>query len=257
MDINLLVVNVGNSRLSLGVFEAGELKSVRRMDLDDQSNLQGVITELWNTIATSQQPAVAGASVNPAAKAVIEPILERATSQKIQWVGEAIDLPIDVLTEEPKATGVDRILNVAAAYEQMQKACIVVDAGTAITVDLCNDQGQFVGGAISPGVRMMLDAMHEHTAALPQVQFVPPSKSVGRNTRQAMLHGVYHGVRGMVKELAENYASEIGTWPEIISTGGDAQALFSDWELMHAVAPDLTLYGVALAYANHHIKHDT
>jgi type III pantothenate kinase len=133
----------------------------------------------------------------------------------------------------------------------------VVDAGTAITVDCCNDAGEFLGGAIAPGVAMQLDALHERTARLPRVAFAAPSGSFGNSTEQAILHGVFHGVRGMVKELAESYATSLGYWPDIIATGGDAQVLFADWELVHAVAPDLTLYGMALAYANHHIKHGT
>ena len=134
----------------------------------------------------------------------------------------------------------------------------VVDAGTAITVDYCNDRGEFVGGAIAPGVSMMLDALHERTARLPRVKtFEPPTEPFGRSTEQAILHGVYHGVRGMVKELVEAYATETGTWPDLIATGGDAAVLFKDWEFVHAIAPDLTLYGIALAYANHHIKHGT
>ena len=72
-----------------------------------------------------------------------------------------------------------------------------------------------------------------------------------------MLHGVFYGIRGMVKELVENYATELGIWPDIIATGGDAPKLFEGWELIHAIAPDLTMYGIALAYANHHIKHGT
>jgi pantothenate kinase type III len=72
-----------------------------------------------------------------------------------------------------------------------------------------------------------------------------------------MLLGVHHGIRGMVKELVERYAMELGTWPELIATGGDAQALFEGWELVHAIAPDLTLYGIALAYVQHHSKHGT
>ena len=95
------------------------------------------------------------------------------------------------------------------------------------------------------------------TAKLPRVQFKAPHDPFGTNTEQAILHGVYHGVRGMVKELAENYASALGFWPDIIATGGDAQTLFEGWELIHAISPDLTLYGIALAYTNHHIKHGT
>jgi type III pantothenate kinase len=257
MDINVLVVNVGNSRVAMGVFAAGELSKVRRVNLEDRANLPGVIKELWEEIAGGQMPAVAGASVNPTQMEWLEHQFLEITGQQVQWVGKDIDVPIDVLTEKPAATGIDRVLNIAAAYEEMGKACVVVDAGTAITVDCCNDKGQFIGGSISPGVSMMLDALHEKTAKLPRVQFAAPTEAFGKSTEQAILHGVYHGTRGMVKELVENYATDLGEWPEIIATGGDAQALFGGWELIHAVSPDLTLYGIALAYANHYIKHDS
>jgi type III pantothenate kinase len=200
---------------------------------------------------------VAAASVNPPLVAPLEQIVETVTGKRIQWVGEEVDLPINVLTETPADTGVDRVLNVAAAFEQMQKACVVVDAGTAVTISLCNDRGEFLGGAIAPGASMMLESLHENTAKLPQVALSVPREPFGRSTEQAILHGVYHGIRGMIKELVENYATELGQWPEIIATGGDAPKLFEGWELIHAIAPDLTLYGIALAYAEHHIKHGT
>jgi type III pantothenate kinase len=104
---------------------------------------------------------------------------------------------------------------------------------------------------------MQFQAMNEHTAALPKVELAGPSEPIGTSTASAMQLGVFHGIRGAVKELVENYATELGNWPDVIATGGDAPALFEGWELIHAIAPDLTLYGVALAYTNHHIKHGT
>ena len=256
MDINLLVINVGNSRVAMGIFVAGQLKTARRLNNDDRASLPGVIAELWAQIATLDEPAVAGACVNPPQIEVLEHVVREATGQDIQWVGRTLDLPIDVLTEKPALTGVDRVVNIAAAYEQMQKACVVVDAGTAITVDCCNDRGQFIGGAIAPGINLMLDSLHEQTARLPRVEFKAPTEAFGKNTEQAILNGVYHGVRGMVKELVENYATALGLWPDVIATGGDATALFKDWDLIHAISPDLTLYGIALAYTNHQLKHE-
>src|SRR3712207_8888855 len=82
-------------------------------------------------------------------------------------------------------------------------------------------------------------------------------RSFGQNTKQAMLHGVYHGIRGMVKELVEAYATKLGRWPEVVATGGDAKALFDGWEIVTAIVPDLLMYGIAKAYAAHHIKHGT
>lgn len=257
MEINLLVLNAGNSRLAIGVFVAGSLEYVSRIRHEQQADWPGKIAEAWSRIADRENAAVAGASVNPPLVAPVEQAVQQATGQKVQWVGKDLDLPIKLLTDPPEETGVDRVLNVAAAYEQMGKACVVVDAGTAITVDVCNDKGEFLGGAIAPGVDMMLDALHQHTAKLPRVPMDLPKTPFGKNTQDAIRHGVYHGIRGMLKELAENYATELGNWPDIIATGGDAAKLFEDWELIHAIAPDLTLYGIALAYAEHHIKHKT
>jgi type III pantothenate kinase len=103
----------------------------------------------------------------------------------------------------------------------------------------------------------MLNVLHEHTAKLPRVELAAPTAAIGRNTEQAILVGVHTGIRGMVKELVERYATDIGHWPDLIATGGDAEKLFAGWELVHAISPDLTLYGVALAYTNHHIKNGT
>jgi len=257
MNINLMVVNVGNTRVALGAFVAGELQSVTRLGHDQRDQWAQRIAEVWKELSDTDAPAVAGASVNPAVAEPLEHLIAKITGCKIQWAGREVDLPIKVLTQMPSETGVDRVLNVAAAYEQLGKACIVVDAGTAITIDLCNERGEFVGGAIAPGARIMLAALHEKTACLPQVELARPEGYFGLNTQQAMLHGVYYGIRGMLKEIAENYATSLGTWPEIIGTGGDAATLFGDWELMHAISPDLTLYGIALAYAEHHIRQGT
>ncbi len=257
MDINLLVINLNNSRTAIGAFVAGNLEYVTRIPNANRADWAGKIAEAWELVKDKEGAAVAGASVNPSLMEPLEHAIHQVTGQNVQWVGKEIELPIKVQTQAPEQTGTDRVLNVAAAYEQMQKACVVVDAGTAITVDCCDDKGTFVGGAIAPGVNMMLDALHERTAKLPRVTFAVPEGAFGRSTEEAIRQGVYYGVRGMVKELVENYATELGQWPEIIATGGDAKALFEGWELVHAVSPDLSLYGVALAYTNHHIKHGT
>jgi type III pantothenate kinase len=126
-----------------------------------------------------------------------------------------------------------------------------------VTVDCCNDNGDFLGGAIAPGLSMMVDALSQRTAGVGRVSFSPPSGAVGDSTSAAVSQGVYHSIRGLVREIAENYAMQLGQWPEIIATGGDAHQLFDGWELIHAISPDLGLYGIALAYTNHHIRHES
>jgi type III pantothenate kinase len=254
MDINLLALSLGNSRLALGSFVAGELVEVVRVPHGQRGDWEAKLSEQWSRFNGRDAAAVVAASVNPSLEEPLEQLVDRVTSRKILWIGKDIELPINVLTEEPEKTGIDRVLNVAAAFEQMEKACVVVDTGTAVTVDCCNDNGDFLGGAIAPGVSLMLDALHEKTALLPRVEFEVPTGVFGRTTREAILEGVYHGIRGLVKELVEQYALELGRWPDIIATGGDAAKLFQGWELIHAVAPDLTMYGIALAYTQQHLK---
>src|SRR3954470_20434572 len=123
MDINLMVLNVGNSRLAVGVFQAGELSHVSRLAHDEKDRLAEVIAEAWSKIENSEDPAIVGASVNPTAMEAIEHLVQQKTGQKVEWVGTDIDLPIKVLTENPTETGADRVVNVAAAYEQLGKAC--------------------------------------------------------------------------------------------------------------------------------------
>lgn len=260
MEINLVVVNVGNSRVAVGAFVAGELGEVERVELDRREDWSAAIERNWKRIQGRANAAVVGAGVNPPAEAAVDDAVLASADRHVVWVGKDLDLPIKVMTDEPEKTGVDRVLNVAAAHEQVGAEVVVVDAGTAITVDVCNDAGDFLGGAILPGVRMQLDALRERAAALPAVagdEFGPPDEPIGQNTKQAILHGVYHGARGAVKELVEAYATRLGRWPEVIATGGDAAKLFDGWEIISRVVPDLTMYGIAKAYADHHIKHGT
>ena len=252
-----MVLNVGNTRLAVGVFVAGELEKVQRAHFDERDKIEEIVRDAWSRIEGLDNACIVGASVNPAAMESVEHLVAGVCGEKVEWIGRDIDLPMRVLTEPPSETGVDRVINVAAAFEQLGKACVVIDAGTAITIDCCNDKGDFLGGAIAPGVAMQLDALHERTARLPRVELAAPQGVFGRSTKEAIRQGVFHGVRGMVKELVENYATELGFWPEVIATGGDAQKLFEGWEIVHAISPDLTLYGIAKAYADHHIKHGT
>jgi type III pantothenate kinase len=255
MDISLLALGVGNSRLAVGVFTADELQHVVRVPLS--GDLAGALGDELKRIPGADGRIVVAASVSPPFNSRVSEIVKTVTGQTVQWIGPDIDVPIEVATQKPAETGIDRILNVAAAFEQLGKACIVVDAGTALTVDCCNDNGDFLGGAILPGMSMMLDALAEKTAGVGRVTFAVPTGPIGDSTSAAVSHGVYYAIRGLVREMAENYATQVGQWPEIIATGGDAAQLFEGWELIHAISPDLGLYGIALAYADHHIRHET
>jgi type III pantothenate kinase len=254
MDINLLVFAIGNSRLHAGAFVAGELKVVRHLPADVPEDWPAMITDIWKEFGDATAE-ITAASVVPTLNSALDKAVNDVLGQDIEWVGSDIDLPITVTTKEPRKTGIDRVLVTAAAYEQLKKACVVVDAGTAITVNFCNNEGALVGGAILPGVSTMIDALHDRTAQLPKITFETPTSDFGVDTTDAIRHGISGAVRGLVQNMAERWAEQMGTWPEVIATGGDAAALFADWEIVHAISPDLLMYGIALAYTEHQIKH--
>jgi len=134
------------------------------------------------------------------------------------------------------------------AYFRLQSACVVADFGTAITIDCVSDNGIFLGGAILPGLHVGAEALARRTALLPEVRLARPEWVFGKDTRQAIVGGLVYGARGALRELTEAYATELGRWPPVIATGGDAELVAGGYDIVQAIVPDLCLLGVALAY---------
>lgn len=253
----LIAINVGNTRSQFGQFVGGELKHSERLANTDLPALVQAITTWWGPIAETPGSALVMASVNDEAADRLASALEDQLSTEVYRVGEDVPIPIGQQLDPETITGVDRLLNAAAAFDRIKQACVVVDAGTAVTVDFVDGEGTFHGGAIGPGASMQLQAMHEHTAALPELPFrAPDDEAFGRNTSQAMLQGVFHGIRGMVQRLVEQYAAAYGAFPMVIATGGDAAVLFEKEELVDRIVPELTLLGIAAA-AKHALADDS
>ncbi|MFW5653584.1 MAG: type III pantothenate kinase [Planctomycetota bacterium] len=179
------------------------------------------------------------------------PLAERARKEfgaRMLWVERDLPIPIGRRLDPESIVGQDRLLNAAAAWDGIKQACVVIDAGTAITVDFVDGEGTFHGGAILPGARLQLQSMFENTELLPEVTFEPPDEGTafGANTVQAMRHGVFYGIRGAVRHLIERYAEFYEAYPHVVATGGDAHMLFDGDELIEHVVDDLTLQGIAV-----------
>ena len=228
----VLAIQVGNTRIKLAAFRGEDPEETVFVAKDDLAVDSSVVV----------------ASVNKPVSDALVGALRDQLSCDIYSVPDDMPAPIGTCLDAGAKPGVDRLLNAAAAYAKLKQACIVIDAGTCVTVDFIDGEGVFHGGAIAPGARMQLKALHEHTAALPSIDFTAPEGMAwGSNTREAMLRGVYHGIRGLVWRLIEKYAEQYGGFPLVIATGGDAAALFADDELINQIVPDLVLRGVALA----------
>jgi type III pantothenate kinase len=143
---------------------------------------------------------------------------------------------------------VDRVCSAAAAYERTGSACAVASFGSAITIDCVSDDGRFLGGAILPGLDLSFQALHIGTAVLPRVLPAAPTSPFGKNTHDAIVNGVAYGAVGALREIVERFATELGHWPPLVLTGGNAPLIASLADFVDAVVPDLCLIGIALAY---------
>lgn len=252
----LLAVQVGNTRVQLGLFVEERLERASRHASGDIAAIVADAVAMWDEIKDEPQASVMLASVNEKAASSLQSALADQLGVEVYRIGDDVPIPIGESLDPETLVGTDRLLNAAAAWDRLKQACVIIDAGTAVTVDFVDGEGTFHGGAIAPGLAMQLKALHEHTDALPAVAFRKPvGDAWGKNTTEAMLRGVYEGVRGLAWRLVERYAEQYGAFPLVIATGGDADALFGEDELVNRIVPDLTLQGMAVA-ARHALAAD-
>ncbi|MEM7576559.1 MAG: type III pantothenate kinase [Planctomycetota bacterium] len=245
---HLLAVSVGNTRTRLGTFADGKLTETATLDNADMDRIDDAVQRTLAPVAADTHGAIVASSVNPGVADHVFAEIAKRTKHAIHRVERDLPIPVGRQLDPEAIVGEDRLLNAAAAYDVLKQACVVVDAGTAITVDFVDGAGTFHGGAIAPGGQLMLDALHQRTDALPEVELEKPEDLVGHNTIQAMRAGVYYGLRGMVYELTERYAEAAGLFPLVVATGGDAALLFKDDARIDRVVPDLTLMGLRLTW---------
>lgn len=246
-EISILAVNVGNTRTGVALFHGKQLKSTSHYENAHAEQIVQGISEILDN--EGEDIPVIFASVNDRSmRKIVTGIESRRTELNISYIGMDLQAPVGLQLDPEAIVGQDRLLNGAAAFDCYQQACVVIDAGTAITVDFIDGKGTFHGGAIGPGSQMQLDSLHSHTALLPDMKFsAPDDEPFGANTTQAMLQGVFYGIRGMVRHLIERYAEAYEAYPKIIATGGDAHVLFDDDELIEKIDDELTLRGIAAA----------
>lgn len=246
-DQNIITISIGNSRIHAGLFINGELQSDERFPNDQLTQSTQQIVQWWQQVASQSRAAILTASVNDSVCKPLSAMIQDQLSVEIYSIGTNLPVPIAEQLDPETITGVDRLLNAAAAYDTLKQACVVIDAGSAITVDFVDGEGTFLGGAIAPGASVQLRSLHENTTTLPDLQLaIPDDDPFGRSTSQAILHGVFHGIRGMVQRLVEVYAQHYEAFPFIIATGGDAELLFESEELVDRIVPQLTLLGMSI-----------
>lgn len=242
---------VGNTRARTASYADGAVHHSASHDATDSASIAEALTPFLDD---HHGAPLLIASVNqPAARAAAQALDGRV--EQVAYAGADLAIPLRTTVTQPQRAGIDRLLCCLAAFKMAEQACIVIDAGTAITVDFVDGEGTHHGGAIAPGVGAMLAGLHAAAPALPALSSTqafainqPEAQPWGEDTEPAMALGAKASAVGLVHTLVDRFALAYGGYPRVIATGGDALPLFENDEIIEHVVPDLQLAGLARAY---------
>lgn len=242
---------VGNTRARTASFANGHVHHSASHMATDSASIAAALTPFLDD---HHGAPLLIASVNQTAARAAAQALEGHVEQ-VAYAGTDIPIPLHTTVAQPKRVGIDRLLCCLAAFKMAEQACIVIDAGTAITVDFVDGEGTHHGGAIAPGVSAMLAGLRAAAPALPELSSKqafactqPQDRPWADDTEQAMALGAKASAVGLVHTLVDRFALAYGGYPRVIATGGDALPLFENDEIVEHVVPDLQLAGLARAY---------
>ena len=249
----LLAVDIGNSNIVLGLYDGKRLRDSWRAATDPRRTADEYAVVVYEFLARrgyniEQIDDCAVSSVVPALTPVFRDLAKRYWEIDPLVVDLDIDLGLQVLTDNPHEVGADRIVNAIAAKGLYGAPAIVIDFGTATTWDVLNADGNYVGGAIAPGVGISAEALAARAARLHRIELTFPPRAIGTNTDSAMRVGILYGYVAMVEGLTERIRRELGGNPRIVATGGLASLIAAQTPVIETVAPDLTLDGLRMLW---------
>jgi type III pantothenate kinase len=249
----LLAIDAGNTNIVLGVYEGPRLRAHWRLTTHRERTADeyGVLCRQLLALTTLRVEDIDAAilsSVVPPLTPVLEQMTERYFGRRPLLVEPGIRTGMPILYENPQEVGADRIVNAVAAYARTQGPTLVVDFGTATTFDAISARGEYLGGAIAPGLGISAEALFARAARLPRVEIRRPPHLVGRNTVHSLQSGLYYGYLGLVEGMVRRMRQEMEPKTRVIATGGLAEVLGPDLECVDAIDPLLTLEGLRLLY---------
>jgi len=249
----LLVIDIGNTSISFGVYTGKKLIESRRISTSAGKTPDVYGVEVLNffdfgKIDRKKISGIAISCVVPSLLPVFEEISQRYFHIKPLVVGREGELGMPILYDNPQEVGADRLSTSIAAFELYKGPLIVVDFGTATTFDIISEKGEYIGGVIAPGIGISSQALSEKAAQLPHVDVAKPESIIGKNTRKSMQAGIVYGSIGQVREILSRIKREMGGNPKIVATGGYASLIAPEVEMIDTVNQELVLEGLRILW---------
>lgn len=258
----LLAIDVGNTNIVIGTFEGDRLaadwriRTERDITVDELGMLMRNLF-LSQSLDLARTSAVIISCVVPPMQNTLEGFCSKYLRVQPLFVGPGVKTGMPIYYDNPREVGADRIVNAVAAYEKYKRALIIVDFGTATTFDYISPAGEYMGGAIAPGLIISSEALFQKASKLPRVEiFARPKKVVAKDTISSMNVGLVCGYTGLVDGLVRRIREEAGTDPWVVATGGPASLIAHDSDTIDEVIPDLTLDGLRLIYLRNQTQRD-
>jgi len=249
----LLAIDIGNTNITLGLYSGEALGPRWRVATGHEKTADeyGSLMRSFfrrSGIAISEVHAVAMDSVVPPLTATFEETCERYFKCKPLVVDGATRTGVRILCDDASEVGADRIVDAAACYKIYGGPACIVDFGTATTFDAISSEGEYLGGAIAPGIGIAAEALFRRAAKLPQVDIHRPPAAIGKNTAHSLQSGLLFGYVGLVEGMVERFKAELGPETQVIATGGLAGIIAKETAVISAVAPWLTLDGLRIIH---------
>jgi len=249
----LLALDVGNTTVGVGVFEGPRLVSdwKIRSDREKTADEYGVILVgllARSGLAPERVSQVILSSVVPPLTPVFQALSRNLFGTKPVVVGPGLKTGMPILTENPLEVGADRIVAAVAAFVKHGGPCLIVDFGTAITFDAVSAKGEYLGGAIAPGIQIAAESLYLRTAKLPRVEIVRPAKVIGRTTTASMQAGLFHGYVGLINHLLVEMKKELSAGAKVVVTGGLAELFLPHIPALDLYEPHLVLEGLRILF---------
>lgn len=249
----LLVIDVGNTNIVLGIFKEQELVDHWRVSTDRlrTTDEYGVLIRhlfYLNGVNSEEIDAIIISSVVPPVMPTLERMCQRYFGLTPLVIGPGVKTGMDIKYDNPREVGADRIVNAVAAYEKFGGPVIIIDFGTATTFCAVDKKGTYLGGAICPGIGISTDALVQRTAKLPRIEVVQAEKVICRNTVESMQAGVFYGFVGQVDGIVTRMRRELDCKAKVVATGGLAVIVAPATDAIDVVEPMLTLEGLKIIY---------